>query len=77
MSKDDKIMHELGEVKGELIGINKRLDKLNGSVGKNKDDINKINITIAKVGGIIVVVTALLAGLWELLKVYISSKLGV
>lgn len=70
-------MHELGEVKGELIGINKRLDKLNGSVGKNKDDINKINITIAKVGGIIVVVTALLAGLWELLKVYISSKLGV
>lgn len=39
-----EIMMILGEIRGDVKGINQRLDTLNGSVAKTKDDILTLRI---------------------------------
>lgn len=42
MNTQDKILYELGEIKGELKGINQRLDRVNGRIDDHDDKINAL-----------------------------------
>ncbi len=71
-----KILEDLGEIKGELKGINKRLDRVNGSLGKHEEKIAKNAIKLSGLTGRIIgmgagagaVLTVLLKGVEALTK---------
>jgi hypothetical protein len=48
MKSDEKILIMLGEIKGELTGVNKRLGKLD----KMDDRLRKVEIDAAKTGAV-------------------------
>jgi|TARA_R100001530_G_scaffold65668_1_gene46991 copper chaperone CopZ len=75
MSKDkhSEIMHELGVISGELNGINKALEKINGSVKVNTDDISSIKVSRAKQTGIVIGVSSVVSIVWA----FISNKLNL
>ena len=57
----EQIMFSLGEIKGELKGVNKRLDKLNNGQSKNTDDIVDLQTDRAKITGIVVGVSGVVS----------------
>lgn len=46
-----RIMEKLGELHGDIRGINQRLDTLNGSVAKVKTEIVDLKVEDAKIAG--------------------------
>ena len=62
-----EIMHELGVISGTLEGIDKHLEKLNGSVASNTKRLNKLDVSRAKEKGIIIGISSVVSVVWGFL----------
>ena len=71
-----EIVLELGEIKGQLQGINQRLDKVNGRVAACETDVQGIKLSIAKFTGYIVAMSTVMAITWNILYAWARTKLG-
>jgi hypothetical protein len=61
----EQILLMLGEIKGEVSGVNKRLDTINGRINKHDEQIASLNLSRATDDGSragIAKVTAVIAG---------------
>ena len=54
-----EIAKDTGFIKGEVKGINKRLDTLNSSVAKSKDRINELETFKDNLSGKIIIIVAI------------------
>ena len=75
------ISEELGEIKGAVKGINRRLDITNGNIGKNQDKINQLETFRDNLTGKIVILVAIVGMIVSFVgsfaKDLISNYLGV
>jgi dynactin complex subunit len=71
-----ELKEDVGELKAETKGINNRLDKLNGSVGRHEEQLIKIRLSEAQECGEKVVKKSILSKFWDIGKVPISLFLG-
>ena len=46
-----EILRAIGKLEGKVDGVNSRLDRMNGAVAKNVDDINTLQETQNKLSG--------------------------
>jgi len=76
-SNHNKIMFLLGEIKGEMKGIKNQLTKLNSRVDSHSKHINKVELLMAKFGGIVLIVTGALAFMWSLVASWVRMKIGL
>jgi len=72
-----KIAEDVGEIKGDVKGINRRLDTLNGSVLKNSTRINGLEDFRLKMMTIFSVIALIASFLGSVLKDFILRFLGV
>ena len=57
---------DIGSLKGELEGMNKRLDAINGRIGRQEKELSKVKIKAAYISGVIAVVIVVLSRLIQL-----------
>ena len=68
-----EIAKDVGEIKGEVKGINKRLDITNGSVAKDKDRINKLETFKDNLSGKIIIIVAIIGLIVSVISSYLKD----
>jgi len=72
-----EIAKDTGEIKGELRGINKRLDTLNGSVADSKTRINTLESFKNNLQGRIIILVAIVGVGISIISAYLKDIIGI